>query len=176
MRPRGESPQTTARRASTQPWRRGDITTCRHVVELAKEVRELRIAKLYHQIAKLNPTYDVTSWDDSHGTGMKKTRTSLADFFWQRSLAADTIRLRIATKTNTESVSRESQPNHYTTDHRIRISLAFCKKTALINVNRRGREKDLLPSTVIPCQEEPFRSCSKRIQRNAYESQLSVRV
>ena len=42
----------------------GDLKTRRRVVELANQERELRVAKLYHQIGNLNLTYDNTRHDD----------------------------------------------------------------------------------------------------------------
>ncbi len=42
----------------------GDLKTRRYVAGLAKEERDLRVAKLYHQIGNLNLTYDHTRRDD----------------------------------------------------------------------------------------------------------------
>ncbi len=41
-----------------------DLKTRRYVAELAKEERDLRMEKLYHQIGNLNLTYDHTRRDD----------------------------------------------------------------------------------------------------------------
>jgi hypothetical protein len=41
-----------------------DLKTRRYVAELAKEERDLRVEKLYHQIRNLNLTYDHTRRDD----------------------------------------------------------------------------------------------------------------
>jgi hypothetical protein len=41
-----------------------NLKTRRYVFQLAKEERELRIQKLYHQISNLNLTYDQTRRDD----------------------------------------------------------------------------------------------------------------
>lgn len=43
-----------------------DLKTHRIVVELAKQERELRVAKLDHQIGNLNLAYDHTRRDDAH--------------------------------------------------------------------------------------------------------------
>jgi len=42
----------------------GDLKTRRYVIELAKQERELRVEKLYHQIGNLNLTYGQTRRDD----------------------------------------------------------------------------------------------------------------
>jgi hypothetical protein len=42
-----------------------DLKTRRYVIELAKEERDLRVEKLYHQIGNLNLTYDHTRRDDA---------------------------------------------------------------------------------------------------------------
>jgi len=47
-----------------------DLTTRCHVVELAKEERELRVGKLYHQIGNLHLTYGRTHCDDSQAIGV----------------------------------------------------------------------------------------------------------
>lgn len=41
-----------------------DLKTRRYVFQLAKQERDLRVAKLYHQIGNLNLTYDHTRRDD----------------------------------------------------------------------------------------------------------------
>jgi hypothetical protein len=47
-----------------------DIKMHRSIVELAKQERELRVAKLEHQIGNLNLTYDHTRRDDAHAVAV----------------------------------------------------------------------------------------------------------
>jgi len=47
-----------------------DLKTQRSVVELAKQERKLRVAKLGRQIGNLNQAYDLTRRDDAHGVAV----------------------------------------------------------------------------------------------------------
>ena len=48
-----------------------DLKTRRRVVVLAKQERELRVQKLYHEIGNLNRTYDHTRRDDERAAGVE---------------------------------------------------------------------------------------------------------
>jgi hypothetical protein len=48
-----------------------DLKTRRRVVVMAKEERDLRVQKLYHEIGNLNLTYDHTRRDDERAAGVE---------------------------------------------------------------------------------------------------------
>lgn len=75
-----------------------DLKTRRYVAELAKEERDLRVEKLYHQIGNLSLTYDHTRRDDTRALAVadapehidtKRAAKTLMDFVFVAPTAPD---------------------------------------------------------------------------------------